>query len=363
MLVKALLEHDRKGKPVMRRYRRLYHITDYHGLAYSVSRNHLKSLRQSGVSMTTKEEIMDVGGRNHYHFKLVLDGQRLLDQYPAHYYRSFARTSDGGRHEWKESEVRVEADIIEPLRDYLIDLIIMIPLFSESFIQWMFYENITYTGFLDNSKSESPRVVSILRILVEDWGVPLSYQDRQRNTRALNEREWGLMRFCFDLDHEGLTYKQALERIADAYPELIDHDGDRLDGDTVRRRTVIPKIVRTLNRELGGKSVTEIDPKHTRRVIMGLLRDLGLGDNMLAQIMAELDREDLFHPVVEPVSWTGIFRPLIKHDFDQASMIIRFMGKEYRRKREAFPGYDTGEWQYGIPKRHVRTGMAGDDGS
>lgn len=341
-----LYENDiRQNSANLNDFNRLYHITDYIGLSYSVSTNTLTSLRQTGVSFTYSKNVNSVGGRNHYDFKLILDSKKLYeDSYNAHYYKSLASVSDGTTHTYDEKEVRIEEAEIKPLSRYLNGVVILIDIFSRKFIQWMFYKITETTSFFGTTTSGAPRGIDSLRKLVMEWNVILYRQGNK--IRRLNQNELKFISECYKLAMDpDENFRSALKKLTYLFPNIKDHFGNILSHETVNREDHAHDIMNKINHQLAGIPIKKIDPKKTRQVILSCIKQLGYNDNIVKNFDHIFSELQLYSPAIEPVVWSSIFKDFINGNlddiYDGAVFLSRRESHKIKRFNDAMAGNDT----------------------
>lgn len=316
-LQELLLEKEVRGAKVKPgTYDHLYHITDYQGFSVSVNKNSLNAFRQDYISTTWDVSMNSVGGRWHYHFKFILDGQKCLSEFPAYRHKSYARYTDGsGDHDWDEREVALETRSIAPLNEYLSGLVILVPIFSRSFMQWMFYEIQERGSILGGKITDSaPKGIESLRVLFKDWSVPLYVQDKGSSYRALNQKEKLFINDCFKLIRRGMDYRKALTLMVDKYPEEIeDHMDDKMTPAGLATEKVVHKYIKRINDAIGEKDIYKMSTNRVRKIISGMFKDLNYSEDDIHRIMKACEENQMFHPMVEPITWSIMIRNLVKN--------------------------------------------------
>ncbi len=296
-------------------YDTLYHLTDYQGFSVSVNKNSLNAFRQNYISTTWDESMNSVGGRDHYHFKFLLNGDKCLSEFPANRHKSYAQYTDGsGHHDWDEREVALQTQSIAPLQDYLTGLAIIIPIYSRSFIQWMFYEIREWNSLMGGKVTDSaPKGIESLRVVFKDWGVPL-YRSENGKLRPLTQKEKLFINDCFGLIHKGITFKNALITLVDKYPEEIDdHMRDKMTPAGLSMEQLAPKYIKRINKAIGEKDIYRMNTNSVRKVVKGMFEDLKYSTDDVHRLMKACEENQLFHPMMEPLWWSIIIRNLVNN--------------------------------------------------
>lgn len=316
MRLQELFEKEIKGAMVKPgAYSTLYHITDYQGFSVSVSKNSLNAFRQDYISTTWDPTMNAVGGRDHYHFKFVLNGDKCLTAFPANRHKSYAKYSDGsGHHDWDEREVALQTKSISPLNEYVTGLTLLVPIYSRSFIQWMFYEIKEWHSFMGNKVTDSaPKGIESLRVVFKDWGIPLSVYE-QGAARPLNQKEKLFINSCFKLIRKGMHFDKALKLLVDEYPEEIaDHFDGPLTSHGLRAAGLVPKYLKQINNAIGEKDIYKMNTNKVRVIIQKMLKELGYDEDSIARVIRACEENQMFHPMVEPVNWSTIIRGIVKN--------------------------------------------------
>lgn len=328
-----LFENDVKGDSVdPSDHTTLFHLTDWRGLSHSINQNSLSS-RSSYVSTTYDSAMNSVGGRNHYHFKFILDGKKCLEQYSGNYYKSYAHQSDGNLHWYNEKEIGLNTREIKPLSQYCTGLVILISVFSRSFIQWMFYENKEDHDMFGNLRnSQAPKGITSIRKINHEWKKPL-YIQLETEIRPLNKEESQFLNDCFELSNKDINFDSALYSLAGKYPGKIkDHMGKVIKTQVLDKEKYAAEIRNGFNDLLANKPISKIEPNKTREYVKKWIVKLGFKED-LPRIMKALEAEDLFNPDLEPIRWGGIFDDLIEGDLNEVMEYIKYAGEELKRRK------------------------------
>ena len=343
-----LTEDDRKGRRAKAgKFSLLYHLTDYRGFSYSVSQNALKGLRQTGISFTHNPNLNGVGGRDHYHFKFIVDGDALLKQYTGHHYTSSAISigSNGpeGKHHWNEDEIRIEEPKISPLSDFVTGLVILVPIFSRSFIQWMFYDITESRGMFDQGLSAAPRGIESLAVFAKKWNKPIMVLEGE-SARNLTATELTFISDCYRLAHTKLTFDDALYQLADKYPDQIkDHWNKSISTKKIKKEKLLRPIGDTINGELAQKKINQVNINSLRKKVYAGIKQMGFDSSEFSQIKTALEQSKLFSPVIAPIVWAGIFRSMVSEPVDEVIETIEFFAQREQRRLQDYekdPGSD-----------------------
>ena len=337
MRVNELFENDVKGDPANAvDHPQLYHMTDYTGLSYSISNNSLRS-KSSYLSTTYDSNMNSVGGRMHYHFKFILNGTKCLETYGGDYYKSYAHYTDGsGKHWYDEKEIGLRTRSIEPLNDFCDGLVIIINMFSRSFIQWMFYainDSTSFTGTVNHSAA--PKGIQSLHTLLQDWKKPL-YVATSESHRDLTSEEKKFLNDCFSLIHQNVDFDRALYLLAQKYEgKIADHSGANITSAILDKEQYTTELRTGFNKLLASGPIDKIDPKKTRAYVRDWIKKLGYADRV-DEFMKWFEQADLFNPRLEPIRWGSIFDNLIKFDEEDLKGDIEYAGEELARRVKAF---------------------------
>jgi len=338
MRANELFENDVKGEPAdAAAHPILYHITDYTGLSYSVSTNSLRSKTSSYLSTTYDPGMNSVGGRHHYHFKFILDGRKCLESYGGDYYKSYAEYTDrSGKHWYDEKEIGLRTAKVEPLSEFCDGLVILINVFSRSFIQWMFYnikESVSFTGSLNNSAA--PKGIHSLHTFLQEWKKPLFAADGESH-RALTIEEKKFLNDCLGLINKNVDFDKALYILAQKYEgKIADHSGANLTSTALDKEKYTTEIRSGFNKLLASGPITKINPNKTKAFVRKCLKKLGYADRV-EEFMSWFEQADLFNPRLEPIRWGGIFDNFIKFDEDELKADIEYAREELARRIAAF---------------------------
>lgn len=314
----------------------VYHITDYTGFAYSIENDSLVSLRQSGVSFTTNPDLLSIGGRDHYVFRLGLSKNALIDHDMYRYKSTFQYVGSGNTDvgEYREDEIRTTDTAVGDILENLEELTLLVSVFSRSFVQWMFYNNKNGSeSFLDAKKSGSDRAVKYLELIM-DHDIPIYYQNLDTK-RLLKQNEISFIHDCFKLARNNAPFSKALTWLAKKYPNIKNHITGNVDYDTIKREKHLPEVVKFFN-AMSEIPKSKIDPNKTREFVSQILDKIGYGHNAKAHVMSVLDKYNLFHPVVEPVSWFSMFRDLFSYSLEEFDMTAKIMYERHNYSMEQF---------------------------
>lgn len=357
MRYSELLEFDVKGKKASTtKYKQLYHLTDYRGFSYSVSQDKLSAFRYPYISTTYDPNMNSVGGRDHYHFKFILNGTKILSEFEANHYKSYANYTDGsGKHNYDEKEIAIDTKALSPLRDYVDGLVITIDIYSRSFIQWMFYTISERSSFMGGeTQAAAPRGINSLFEFHRTWGKPL-YVQSGTTIRNLNEKEKAFISFCYKLIKRKITFDKALELLTTEFPEEIkDHWGERLTVDELKSDKIFAKVMTKINNELTSKPIGKLKPERIKQVIINGFKVFGYSDDIIARFIKACEENNMFHQLVEPIFWNIIFKDIPKNKSPNAVIDnIGWVGDERVSKKLAHFGND--EWMQ--RSKHSRAGF------
>ena len=312
----------------------LYHLCDYHGYSYTIDQNALRVLRGSYISTTNNPNMNTVGGRNHYDFKLVLDGKALVRDYDSfsyvdHYYE----VGNSGRRkmkQYKEFEIGLDTKEISPISDYLIGTILRFSLFSEKGIQWLFYEPRAFQGFMDAAKDEAPKAIMSLYHQMFEMRKPV-WIEKQGN--LMSQQEMAFVRDAYRIAKKGGSFKQGFMKLADKYP-IVSHDNVPVTKTDVKRQFLAPRLVKMLNNYYVDRPYSKIKLDDIRKLLTKILTTIGIGNNAVSAIMGAIERNGLIHPSTEPVTWGSIIRDAMTGDIEKTIDHIEWAGEHDKSRRE-----------------------------
>lgn len=340
MRLQSIIEGSRFGKKPLKKKTKtdvLYHLCDYHGYSYSIDNDALRSLRGSYVSTTNDPSMNSVGGRSHYDFKMVLDGQKLAESYELFEYTDyFYFTGSRKRNAYNEREIGVETKSIEPLSTYLKGTILRFNLFSEKGIQWLLYKPSAYKGLFDNAKGEAPHAITTLYKQIFEWRKPVWVAE---TGQLLTKKEMAFLRDAHAIISQGGDFKTGFEELAKTYP-IVSHDGEPLTNTDVQRMFLAPKLVDMLNAYYENRKRKDIKPEQVSSLLSTIISAIGLGNNATSVIMGAIEGSGLLHPATEPVTWGGIIRDAMSGDIDKTLDTIKWFGERNRRNREWYDETD-----------------------
>lgn len=306
----------------------LYHLTDYHGYAHSISNDFLQST--GGVCTTWNPDMNGVGGRWHYDFKFVLSG-KLLDSYGGdHYTDHFRYAGDDHWTPFEEDEIRLRTRKIEPLSDYLLGTIFLFDIFSEKSVQWLLYKNVETTGFLGGDKAAAPRAIDCVYKQLFELKKPIW---KREIGQPLDAQEMRFIRDAYKISKSGGTFKDGLIKLCARYP-IVGHNAKPMDATMAKRQFLAPKLVDMLNRYYVDRKVSDIKVPQVKRLIERMLTAIGIGNNAVAILMHEIEQAGLFHVMTPPVVWSSLFRYALEGDIDEAIKSVRYLGEREKTMRD-----------------------------
>jgi hypothetical protein len=347
-----ILEHQKLGKgstAIKTSHRFLYHLTDYVGYSYAVSRNALKSKSQAEVCMTYNPQMNDVMGRMHYDFKFVFKAQPLIKKYGGHYFTdSFTYVGNDTKQAMEEDEIRLETNEITPVSDYLVGTILRFDLFTEKGLQWLLYPVRDKSGFLAPKTSAAPKPITMIIRQLEEWKKPIWIGSMRR---IITTDEMRLLYDAKNCADKGLNFRQSFEVLANKHP-IITHDGEKIAGPDVARMYKASALVKMLNDYYQDKPYNDVKISQVRNMLEQMIDTLGLGNNVKTVIIQSIEEAGLLHPSTAAVEWGGIISKLLKSDIDGALSTIRYYGKATKQNREYWETQSEKGRSYG---RHVGT--------
>lgn len=331
------LKEDRKG-PTKRttKYRYLYHLTDHHGFAYSVEQNVLRSLRYSYVSTTYNPNMRTFVGGQHTDFKFILNGPKLAKTYGVFNYDFHAWYSDGTRRSLNEFEIGINTRSIEPLREFCEGLDLLFPLFSQSGIQWLMYDNPKTNYLFDVPKSAAPRGIEALETVMNVWKVPVTV-----DKRPMTNQEKDFIARVLEIHRSGGNFRLAMRRLVREFP-ILDHMGEELNRATVIRLQLGDKITDLFNKYFQNRYASDVKPDEVRALVMRAARALRLNPNWMGHVLAHAEKKGMFHPAIPVVEWSIVFRHLIYNDYEGAMKAIDYVTKRNEWTRERFDSKEIG---------------------
>jgi hypothetical protein len=301
-------------------------MTDNHGFAFTVENNALRPLRQNYISTTYNPDMNGVYGHSHYHFKFVLDGKGLVEKYGGFDYDHHTRMGDE-MISLNEKEIGINTNSIEPIRHFLKGTVLLFPMFSQTAIQWLLYDNDTRGSFMDASKAAAPRAIEALYKHIVEWRKPLWIGEEMRKPTS---QEWTFLKDCFAIHEAGGDFNEGMLQLADKYP-IIDHARRVLDRRTVERKHKTATMVKMLNAYYQKRKIQDTNPAEVRKIITTCIGLLQLGDNVNKTVIVAIEQAGLFHPLVAPVDWGIIIKPLVYGDVDECLEAIDFVKGRYER--------------------------------
>jgi hypothetical protein len=308
----------------------LYHMTDHHGFAYTITNNALKPLRQSDISTTYDPKKNGVYGYSHYDFKFVMNGKALVSEYGGYEYDHHINVIGQGMETLDEREIRLKTPSIEPFKKYMLGAVLLMPMFSQTAIQWLLYDNTPTTRFLSNveEKSAAPRTIVALHEMVVDWKRPLWMGPGYRKP---TEMEWEFLKDAFRIHEKGGDFQEGMMQLSDKYP-VLDHWKKPLDSLTVKRKAMSKTMVAMLNKYYAGRRYKNVNVATVQQIITKCILMLGLGDNSNKMILGAIRDAGLFNNVfVAPVDWGIILKPLMHGDIEEAIDGVEYIKDRYAR--------------------------------
>jgi hypothetical protein len=296
MRYKELFEHSFKNERVDAPYKLLYHITDYQGVVLTVFNNSLNALRQSRISTTYDPTMFIVGGRSHYHFRFTLDGVKVFNNFDCFYYKSYAYYPDGSKHWYDEKEIGIETKHLTPFNEYCKNFDILIPVFSRSFIQWLFYK-------VDNFNH---RGIDAIHIIDSDWQIPITCQQR---SLTIDERNF--INDCCNIKNK--NFHSALRFLVSKYDNIADHLDKVMSIKTLDAERFIPQQLKKINSILAEKPLNEINVDDLITTVKETL--YGLTDRPQADIIFNIIKNNgLFSPYNSPIEWSNLFNDVSNNE-------------------------------------------------
>lgn len=319
------------------KYRYLYHMTDGHGFSYSVNGDALKPLRQNYVSTTYNPDMHGVYGYQHYDFKFILDGKKLVETYGG--FKHTHRIRVGNQMEsLNESEIGINTKEISPLRDYTVGMVLLFDLFTEKGIRWLLYDRNDQKSFLDSPKTATTRSIEALYTFAVEWRKPIWFNEG-KTLRPPTLKEVRFLKEMFRIHKEGGNYQKALLELVQRY-RIVDWDKRVLDRDIIERQQSTPKLVKLLNTYYQKRKYNRVDPDKVRDLIGKCLDILHYGGNAKATIMDAIERAGLFHPTTQAVQWGGILMDLVRGEIETALEHIEYTANHNRRLVQRYDAHD-----------------------
>jgi len=317
-------------------HERLYHLCDHHGFAYTIDQNALKSLQYDGISTTTNPDMNAVPGKSHMDFKFILDGKPLIKNYGGfdydHMVREIGSSGDSRMVSLNESEIRLNTREVKPFAQYLIGTVLLFNLFSRTGIQWLLYNNKQSNGMFDYAKSEAPRAIEALYQHTMIWKKPIWVSPKMRRPSS---KEVSFLKDAFRIHKSGGNFNDGMLKLCDKY-NIVDHFGKPLDRATVERLEKSRTIYTAYNEYYQKRRVLDVDPKIVRSLFLQALDEIDINSNIRAIVLGELERRNLFDPIVAPVDWAIIIKPLMYGDVEECLDCIEYVADKTNRQRRAF---------------------------
>lgn len=311
------------------KHRFFYHMTDSHGFAYSIQENALRALRQSHVSVTWDKGMNSVYGYYHSNFKFVLRAPALMRAYGGYSFDHMIRVGDRYK-SLKEREMRINTNEIAPLSEFLYGTVYIHNIFSQKFIQDLFYEHGDSRGFFDAKKSAAPRGIEALYRHMVEWKKPLWVGSQHRRPTA---QELKFLADAFAIHESGGSFHDGLGKLSDLYP-VIGHWNEHLDSTMVKRRLYKNKIVDAYNGYFMKRRVNDVEPDDVRRLLRNALDVLELNSNIQTTVFGVCEELGLFHPAVAAVDWGMIIKPLADGDVEESIRSAKYVAEKTEWQRE-----------------------------
>lgn len=320
--------HKKSGTFYETDHKYLYHMTDSHGFSYTVQQNSLQGLRQGYVSTTYDPKKNGVYGYQHYDFKFVMDGKKLVETYGGFNYDHKIQVGDSRKLEsLDEREIGIETKAIEPFTDYLLGTVLLFDLFSQRALQWLMYDNRETESFLGPTKSAAPRAIEALYTHMIEWKKPVWMSTGGDGMRKPTDAEMKFLKDVLAIHKRGGDFAKSMRTLAAKY-SIKDHSDTILDKQTVVRRQMAPKIYGMLNKYYQNRPFSKVDPVKVREMISKSLGALKLNGNISSVVMGALESHGLFHQAIAPVDWGIILKPLMDGDVDLTLEAIDWVAKD-----------------------------------
>lgn len=341
------------------KHRRLYHLTDNYGLGISVETNTLKALRQDYISTTYRRETDSILGRHHYHYKFILDGRKLAKDFGVFPYdHHVIELGSGGSRESVsagEAEVGINTSTIPNLSDYLVGVVILSRAYTEHQVLFLADINHNSRGSFDVEKTSTIHAITALNRL----SVPIYWQEGEVFI-PLTARDHEYLR-DIEAMMQGIEANRTsrhldiIDKLLDKYDiktsDFSSHQS--LDKQITYRRRMIPQMIATLNAYYKDRPLPEIKSSDLKLMLTKFLKLMKFGNNTISMVLGAAEDANFFHPVVEPVAWTGVLRNLVAGDIDAAIDDVRYEAPHPQKLRWYADGAS--------PRAHALTGMSGDD--
>jgi len=343
-------------------HRHLYHLTNNAGIGIAVEMDKLVALRQYYISTTYRPTTVGIMGRFQYDYKLILNGKKLAETYGVfpydHHVTQIGDGQMGKKVSANEDEIGVDTRVIEPLSEYLEGVVILSTPYTEN--QVLFLADINKVEKdIHVETTETIHAVSALNQLNKK-GVPLYWQVGGK-FEALTAKDHAYLHdietMMQDIEHSksrSQRHLDILERLLDKYDIKSNDIGTpiSLDRKVIFRRRLVPAMMRELNGYFSNRSIHKVDSKILKRMLDHFLKMMKFSTEDRMKILAAAKAHKFFHPVVEPVMWTGLLRDLVNGDIDNALAAI----EHATPSADKIEYFDSGDWSYS----HSKTGMAGD---
>jgi len=326
-----LLELDKKGDLTYEtQYKYLYHLTDHHGFAYSIDQNALRTLRYNYISTTYDPKMNSVYGQWHHHFKFVLKAQPLVKKYGAFPFDAHIQVGNEGYKSLNEQELGLNTREVSPLKDYVVGAILLFPLFSQTGVQWLLYNNHASKSFMDTAKAEAPRAIETLYTFLIEWKKPVWIGNMHRKP---SEQDLAFLKDALHIHQRGGDFDEGMRELADKY-NIVDHSGRILDKQTVWRTQQSEQAYNMLNAYYGERKFKDVNVNVVRRIIKGIFDILKLNNNIQSIVMNAIEKAGLFHPATAAVDWAIIIKELMYGDIDGTLEAIQWVSEDRKRNRD-----------------------------
>lgn len=314
-LVETSIREDVRGETVYTSpHRHLYHMTSSHGFAYTISRNSLESKNYGYVSTTYDASMNGFTGGHHAHFKFILNGQKLAQDFGCFSYDYHATVvGSGERVSLDEREIGINTNKIRPFDQYVEGLVLLFNPFSQTAVQWMFYENSESNG-LFTRESAAPRTMDMMIKFRDEMSLPIYLGP---DHRMMNRKELQIFKDFEELHHDGADFDTAMREVAAKHP-IVDHMRRPLDKTTVIRLQKADKITDMLNGYFTKVKLSDLKPQNTKRLLSNIFVFLGLGNNQTTVLMQTAEENNFFHPLVAPVDWGIVIRDAMYGEIEDA---------------------------------------------
>lgn len=291
-------------------YDTLYHITDYHGLIESSFSNALKSKTNNYISTTYDPTMNYVVGRNFYDFKFILDAKKCAEDFGVFGVEDFHYVGDE-LIKMDEREIGIKTGKISPLLDYTTGMVVLINLFSKSFLQSMFYRR-------NDDKSRTG--INALKTL-KRAGVPLYAYDKGKH-RPFNKNELELLSYCLSIRNDYDDFYDALEKVVNKF-NIKDHFGGHIDIMQPFREKLRDNAITIINDTLTTKKMKDITSEDVIGMIERIMKLFKYGNNFTSYIVSIIQDMKLDDGFIPPFEWSSFVRDLIKNE-DMENYIENF---------------------------------------